>query len=267
MPPANRKYSLALEALAELKSEMNAFPLRTTPSPAAPDLDRVLEAIGPLPREALFLGVASDGLPVLLNLYDPLPGPILIAGDAGSGKTAFLQAIAESAKRTHKPGSLQIALITRHMEEWDKATGSPLITGIFPPGHDGAQDLILSLASWAHSRGNGRQSVLLLIDDLESAAQLDFEAVQQLRWLLLRGASRRVWVFATLNAARYGEVIPWLPSFRTRLFGRISEERVAGALGADKASGVDRLGANIQFSLRENGNWIQFWLPSFPALC
>jgi hypothetical protein len=265
MPPINRQFSLALEALAELESESKTG--QPSPLPAAPDLDKVLAGIGPLPREALFLGVASDGLPVLLNLYDPLPGPILIAGDAGSGKTAFLQTIMESARRTHQHDAMQIAVIARHADEWDKVTGSALLTGIFPPGHDGAQDLILSLASEAHSNGNGRQTVLLLIDDLESVIQLDFEAVQQLRWLLLRGAARRVWVFATLNAARYGEIVAWLPSFRTRLFGRMVEERVAGALGADKASGVDRLEARIQFSLRENGNWIQFWLPSCPALC
>jgi len=265
MPPMNRQFSLALEALAELKTETKTLP--PTPVPAAPDLDSVLAEIGPLPREALLLGVASDGLPVLLNLYDPLPGPILIAGDAGSGKTAFLQTIAESARRTHQPDAMQIAVITRHTGEWDKLMVSPLLTGIFSPGHNGAQDLILSLASWAHSNGNGRQSVLLLIDDLESATQMDFETVQQLRWLLLRGAARKVWVFVTLNAERYAAVIPWLPSFRTRLFGRITEERLAGALGADKASGVDRLEARIQFSLRENGNWLQFWLPSCPALC
>lgn len=265
MPPNHRKYSLALEALAELKSESKTLP--PAPLPAAPDLDKALAGIGPLPREALLLGVASDGLPVLLNLYDPLPGPILIAGDAGTGKTAFLQTIVESARRTHLPDAVQIAVITRHTDEWDKLAGSPLITGVFSPGHNDAQDTILSLASWAHLKGNGRQSVLLLIDDMESATQMDFETVQQFRWLLMRGAARRVWVFATLNAARYGQMIPWLPLFRTRLFGRIGEERVAGALGADKASGVDRLEARIQFSLRENGNWLQFWLPSCPALC
>ena len=140
---------------------------------------------------------------------------------------------------------------------------SPHLAGIFSPQQNGAQELILSLASWAHSNGNSRRSVLLLIDDLEAAAQMDFETVQHLRWLLLRGPARGVWAFVTLEAGRYGSIIPWLPSFRTRLFGRIGEERIAGALGADKASGVDRLQAPIQFSLRENGNWLPFWLPSF----
>lgn len=260
MPAQNRQFSLALEALAELKSEVKS--LHPKPVPAAPTLGGVLTEIGPLPKEALFLGIASDGLPVLLNLRDPFPGPILITGDQGSGKTAFLQMITQSAARTHQPESVQFGVISQHLEEWQNVQNSPHLFGLFSPGHDGAQEMLLSLASWAHSNKDSRKSVLLLIDDLESITQMDTESVQYLRWLLLRGSARGVWLFVTLEAARYGRIIPWLSSFRTRLFGRIVEDRVAEALGADKRSGVDRLEPRIQFSLRENGNWLQFWLPS-----
>ena len=68
----NRQFSLALEALAELKADDTAPPSSVEPMPAAPSLSEVLAGIEPLPREALLLGVASDGLPVLLNLRDPL---------------------------------------------------------------------------------------------------------------------------------------------------------------------------------------------------
>ena len=260
MPAQNRQFSLALEALAELKSEEKSLPPK--PVPAAPTLDGVLAEIGPLPKEALFLGIASDGLPVLLNLRDPFPGPILITGDAGSGKTAFLQVIAQSVARTHRQDAVQFGVISRHPEEWQSLQTSPHAVGLFSAGQDGAQELLLSLASWAHSNTDSRRSVLLLIDDLEAVTQMDTESVQYLRWLLLRGSSRRVWLFVTLAAGSYGRIIPWLPSFRTRLFGRIAEDKVADALGADKRSGVDRLESGIQFALRENGNWLQFWLPS-----
>lgn len=263
MSPINRQFALALEALAELKSDVIPSPLRAKLMPAAPDLDRVLAGIGPLPRDALFLGVASDELPVLLNLRDPLPGPILITGDAGSGKTAFLRTIMESARRTHQRDSLQVVVITGHIDEWEGTEKSPLLAGLFSSNQGGAQDAIHSLAAWAHAKENRYQSILLLVDDLESVTQMDFEIVQTLRWLLLRGPSRGVWPLVTLEAGRYGGIIPWLPSFRTRLFGRIEDERVAGALGADRASGVDRLEARIQFSLRENGNWVRFWVPGF----
>ena len=103
---------------------------------------------------------------------------------------------------------------------------------------------------------------LLLVDDLEAIAKLDFDALQNFRWLLLRGPSRRVWPIVTMNAGRYGQVLSWIPNFRTRIFGRIVDKRVAAALGADEASALDKLEAAIQFSLRESESWIRFWLPS-----
>jgi len=257
MSTTNRQFSLALEALAELKMEVTA-PL-PTPVPATPSLSSVLAEIGSLPREALFLGVASDGLPVLLNLHDPVPGPVLVTSDAGAGKTKFLQTIIQTAMQTHKSSDLQYGVITNHPEEWDGIDETAHRVGIF---QDNAHELLLSLASWAHGSKNTKQSILLLIDDLEFVAKLDFDALQNLRWLLSRGPARRVWTFVTLNAGRYGQVLSWILNFRTRIFGRIEGERIAAALGGDKASALDRLEAGIQFSLRENENWLRFWLPS-----
>ncbi|HLF75381.1 MAG TPA: FtsK/SpoIIIE domain-containing protein [Anaerolineales bacterium] len=265
----NRRFSLALRALAELKTGASAphpdnVP-RGLPQPisAAPDLRAVLADIGPLPPEALFLGVASDGLPVLLNLRDPHPGPMLIAGDAAAGKTVFLQTIAYAAAQTHTPDDVQYGVITTHPDEWVGLEDTPHRVGVFAVHDASAQDLVLSLASWAHANKQARQSVLLLIDDLEAIAGLDSDSLQNFRWLLLRGPARRVWPLITLNAARYGQVLAWLQIFRTRVFGRIADERVAAALGADRSSALDQLEARIQFSLRENGNWLRFWLPSF----
>src|SRR4026207_1280797 len=100
------RYSLMMEALAEIKPEIDAA-RSIKPVPALPPLSEVLAEFGPMPQEALFLGVASDGLPVLLNLHDPVPGPILISGDAGAGKTALLQTIASAAGKMHQPEDLQ----------------------------------------------------------------------------------------------------------------------------------------------------------------
>ncbi len=260
MSTSNRQFSIALEALAELKTETSS-PLYK-PIPVAPTLSGVLTEIGPLPREALFLGIAPDGLPVLLNLHDPVPGPLLIVGDAGAGKTNFLRTVAHAVTRTHTPEDIQFGVVTNHVDEWENIGNESNRVGVFSSHHTGAQDFILSLASWAHANKNTRQSVLLLIDDLEAVASMDFDALQNLRWLLLRGPSRRVWPIIAMNAERYGQVLSWIQIFRMRIFGRIENERVAAALGGDKTSALDSLQAGIQFSLRENRNWLRFWLPS-----
>jgi hypothetical protein len=257
----NRQFSLTLQALAELKTETSTPPPQ--PIPVAPSLGTVLAEMGPLPRQALFLGVASDGLPVLLNLHDPHPGPVLVAGDAGVGKTLFLQNIVHSVAQTHSSEDVQLGVITAHPEEWESVETTSHCVGVFHIQEKSAQDLISSLAAWAHTNRDARQSVLLLIDDLASIAGPDFDALQNFRWLLLRGPARRVWPIITLSAARREEVASWLEIFRTRIFGHIEDELVAARLGAGASSGLDQLVAGIQFSLRESENWLRFWLPSF----
>src|SRR5512138_1121732 len=102
MPQTNR-FALMLEALTELVQEEKQARLgdgdtfnmtEDGSAPAIPSLRDVIAANASMPREALFLGLAEDGLPVLLNLYDSIPGPLLIIGDQASGKTRLLQAIA-----------------------------------------------------------------------------------------------------------------------------------------------------------------------------
>ena len=106
---SNRQFSLALESLADLRPEFETQHSETdpesrlTPVPFAPSLESALDEVGPMPRKALFMGIAPDGLPVLLNLHDPAPGPILVVGDPGAGKTAFLQNIARGVERMHAP--------------------------------------------------------------------------------------------------------------------------------------------------------------------
>lgn len=261
MAASKSQFSLALESYPELRTDTPT--LHSKPIPALPPLSSVLAEIGPLPREALFLGVASDGLPVLLNLHDPVPGPLLVVGEAGAGKTDFLKSVAHYLTQTHAPNDLQFGVVTDHPDEWEGVENTTHRVGIFSTNHTSAQDVLLSLASLAHDNKNSKQSVLLLIDDLESIAKLDFDALQNFRWLLARGPSRRVWPIITMNAERYGQVLSWIPIFRTRIFGRIRNERVAEVLSSDKASALDRLEAPGQFSLRENKKWIQFWLPGF----
>ena len=259
MSAGKQKYSMALDSYSELKDELSALPAQ--PKPASPSLSNVIAEVGPLPHEVLFLGVATDGLPVLLNLHDPVPGPLLVTGESKSGKTSFLQSVVRSVLQTHRPNDLQYGIVTNRPDEWDEIENSPHRAGIFSTNDTGAQDLILSMASWAHENRKARQFVLLLVDDLDAIARLEFDSLQSFRWLLARGPSRRVWPIITMDAERYGEVLSWIPLFRTRIFGRIENERVAYALGGDKSSALDELEAPSQFSLRENDSWIRFLRP------
>jgi hypothetical protein len=259
MTETNR-YSMMLEALAELKPKVDSTRRSQQPVPDKPPLSQVLAGFDPMPSQALFLGVASDGLPVLLNLHDPVPGPILLCGDAGAGKTAFLQLVASAVGRLHQPEDLQFGVLTSHPDEWKSLEDIPNNVGTFPLYHKSSEDFILSLASWAHGNKSSQQSVLLLIDDLEAATNLDFDAKQNLRWLFLRGPARRVWPIVTLNPNRMENIMPWLDAFHTRFFGPIQDPGYIRILDAETAN-LNSLTGDTQFVLREGENWLKFWIP------
>jgi hypothetical protein len=255
-----RSFSLMLEAMAELQPEIETAQ-KAKPIPVTPSLADSLSELGPLPREALLLGLASDGLPVLLNLHDPHPGPLLVAGDPGTGKTALLQMIAQAAAAMHEPGELQFGALTDYPDEWGHLAELEHCVGIFPTYHDSAMDFLHSLSGWAHANRGSQQSILLLIDDLESMEHIDFDARQTLRWLLLRGPSRRVWPLITMNAQRASQVDSWLEAFRTRVFGVIQDDRTAESLTGLPGATLKHLQAGLQFALREEGDWLKFWIP------
>jgi hypothetical protein len=254
------RYTLMMEAYTELKPEIESARV-LAPIPSAPPLSKVLEGFGAMPPEGLFMGVASDGLPMLLNLHDAVPGPLLVVGDAGAGKTDLLQIIARAAGITHTPNALKFGVMTDHPDEWNGFERIPNLAGVYPLYSDSSQEFLITLSSWARGSKTESQSVLLLLDDLEAATNLDFEARQTLRWLFLRGPARRVWPIVTLNANRSDTIQPWLEAFRTRIFGSIKDDRRARQLMANGAE-LHTLNSNAQFTLREGRHWLRFWLPS-----
>lgn len=259
MADDTNRYALMMDAYTEIKSELDAS-RQTQLTPAHPSLGQVLADFGPMPDEALFLGVATDGLPVLLNLHDSVPGPLLVIGEAGSGKTALLQIIAQAAGRMHQSESLQFGALTSHPDEWGGFENSSNNVGIFPAYHRSSEDFILSLASWAHGNKSSRQSILLMMDDLESITNMDVDTVDNLRWLLLRGPARRVWPIITLNSDRVQDMEPWLDAFRTRIFGNIENRNIVGKLGAAGAK-LETLAGGSEFALSEGNHWLRFSIP------
>ncbi len=247
-----------LQDLAELPEEIRAPQER--PHDDRPALKRVLKDIGPLPRAALFLGIADDELPVLLNLADPVPGPILVAGDSGSGKTRLLHVIAEAITQSHDPDDLRFAVIAEQPGEWEELSSSPNCEGILSFNEPLTVNYVGSLVNWGHNNRRSDEFVVLLIDGVEGL-HADGALHQSLRWLLLRGPARRIWPIATLKATRASAVSQWLPSFRTRLCGHIASDRDLTPLVGTLDCSFERLSAGSQFAMREGKSWLPFWLP------
>jgi hypothetical protein len=212
--------------------------------PARPLLDELLGEIRPLPRGALFLGQAEDGLPVLLNLHDPTPGPVLILGEKGSGKTDLLRVIAQFIISTQTPGQTQFAVLTKRAEEWqERLADAPHCVGVFYSHEPAARQLLQSLDLWVSRTGAGRQAMLLLIDGLEAVLAWDESTLHCLRQILTYGPDRRVWPIATSRPLRDAGRDEWTSLFRSRIT-------------ANDGSLCPR------FSLTKNGRQIDFRVPA-----
>ncbi len=248
-----------IDALTELADEEQGQ--LTSPMSGLPTLRSTIADASPLPNTALFLGLADDGLPVLLDLYDPVPGPLLIVGDEASGKTSFLQMIARAIELLHNPSDVQSGIITQYPDEWKSFQDSQSIVGIYPAQEKSTPELLQSLVTWAHGNKENGQSILLLIDDLEAITKLDPQTGQNLRWLLLRGPSRRVWPIVTISSSRAQGMEAWLGFFRTRLFGHTQDAYNAHFIANDPDKMFDNLAAS-QFTMREGNNWLNFWAPA-----
>ncbi len=254
----NKRYSLALEALMELVPEIeNVKNERVENFPA---IDSLLDDLGTLPSEALFLGMAEDGLPVLLNLYDSLPGPLLVSGDVGAGKTALLKTIASAIHKTRDPKVVQYGVLTHNPEEWQGYDEFESCAGIVPIYENSAADFVLSLNTWAHSN-RSNQAVVLLLDGLDKVGQWDADVIDNLRWILMRGPARRVWPIVTLNPELKNQVTPLLQYFRTSIHGVINNQLPESPLSIPSESDSGAASNVFYFAMKERENWLRFWIP------
>jgi hypothetical protein len=223
-------------------------------------LEQALKELGPLPEEALFLGLAGDGLPVLVNLWDPTPGPILVAGDSYAGKTGFLQNLSRFTIAAHGAGEIQYGVITAQPDQWEAAAGHPNCVGVFPAAGRSVADFMQALVVWINLNRKHRQSVLLLIDGLDDLLSANRGLAHGLQHVLLYGPANRIWPFITVNLEcfLYGE--PWLKYFHTRVFGYTAH---AGAMNDEYSDAeFENLSRGREFCMKESSQWLKFRIPA-----
>ena len=254
------QFLLALQAYqeiqAELRQEERSLPL--TPETSIPEAP--VEQAAPIPDGSLLLGLAEDGLPVLLDLYDPTPGPLLVAGDGGSGKTAVLKSLARTSG-IQNPGDIQFGVLTPFPEEWTALESQPNCLGIWPAFHPSAHNFLPQLVSWAEELPETRQAVLLLFDGLDLLNGSGFQSQHDLRWLLMYGPERQVWPVVTVNPGRLSRIQTWLDYFHTRILGQVKHAHNARLLLDDPEINLADLLPGMQFGLSQPNGWLKFLLP------
>ena len=252
--------------LSDLNS--SGSPFRSLPVQSAPlqsassvsDLAAVLHECGPIPRTAAFLGVALDGLPILLNLQDPTPGPLLIVGDPASGKRRLLQVVARAADLAHPTGGIRHAVMTDQPRDWEAFGLSASCEGILPFHHPLTRRYVASLAESARAARSPRRHLLLLVDGLEALAA-DPEIRTDMFWLLENGPFNSIWPIVAVTTPRTSALAEWLKPFRTVLCGRNSGVPSQLEAGKPAFDGSRTLTSGAQFALLTGDEWLPFWVP------
>jgi hypothetical protein len=252
-----------LSDLNSHRSTMPPLPVQSgrSRSGAGPaDLEAVLRRCGPIPPTAAFLGVALDGLPVLLNLQDPSPGPLLIVGDPGSGKRRLLQVVARSADLAHPAGGIRHAVMTDHPHDWEAFGLSAGCEGILSFRHALTAHYVNSLATSARAGVSSRPYLLLIVDGLEALAS-DPETRLDMLWLLENGPFNSIWPIVAVSTPRNAALADWIKPFRTVLCGRNSGVPTQLEVGKPAFDGSQTLTSGAQFALLSGDDWLPFWVP------
>ncbi|MEW5868103.1 MAG: FtsK/SpoIIIE domain-containing protein [Chloroflexota bacterium] len=263
--PAADNLELEEEPVEERRLEAPVTEWRPDAQTGLPSMETLLEQLGETAPCSVVLGVCEDGLPFLLDLTNPAPGALLLAGDQASGKTRLLRSVLASAVYLNDPDQVAFYLVAQRPDEFIDLAGADHCQQFSAVQDKGLDELVAELASLAEERRRGQQdgpAILLVIDDLTSCLEvIDEQAYNRLYWLIRHGPRSRVWTLASLCMQKANNIDPrFLSAFRTRLFGHIADRRQSGALAGDKRLDTRRLESGYEFCVPYGDEWVHFWI-------
>lgn len=230
-----------------------------------PDILRALA----VPGTAL-LGMAADGVPLLLRIAAPDVAHVLIAGTTGSGKSQAARTILASLMLFQRSRDIQIIILDPKGSEFRVFERMPHLLG---PIIRNPEDAVASL-EWLTQEMSRRQDqlilrprIVLVIDELaDLLMQGGTPAEEYLTRLAQRGRSAGISVIACTQkptAAVMGGLVK--ANFPARLVGKVTSANEALVASGLAQSGAEKLMGRGDFLLIANGQKIRVQIAYLPA--
>jgi len=196
------------------------------------ELSKVLNFIGKLPSEAIFFGMAKDGLPVLWNVKNEEPNNIVIWDKLHRQGLRLLKCIAEYVFVHKQDDKVEFVVLTNSVEDWGELnrygmgmTGNTSCIGIIPFNSELAHTVLLGLCQWINeSHKSSKAPVIVLIDGMETLDKMNMDFRTNFRYLLTSGHKKNVYVIGTASKRHFAQVQDWLDGFHFEINGRNIEE-------------------------------------------
>lgn len=200
-----------------------------------PSFETVIEQVSPLPAFSMLIGVCEDGSPLMLDLQNPLSGPVLLVSDYQFGNRQLLRSMLLSACRLNSDQEVNVHLITSNAKAYPILVRQRHFVRAFDSGDMASWILVEEFVRLGRERQTGMGAFPMQIFAIEGIDLLlqDFnkDLLKQFQWLLENGPEVNIWVMATLTADHMPKGFhPLLKSFRTQIFGRIESLEVSAQL-------------------------------------
>jgi S-DNA-T family DNA segregation ATPase FtsK/SpoIIIE len=217
-----------------------------------------------IPPVTAILGLAEDGVPLLIRLVSPDVAHILVIGATGAGKTVLLQTMALSlAMANPTPGETNgrgtgLALLVVGQALSDLA-GLPHLARPVIYEAEKALEALTSLATLMEKReatGENTPLVVMLIDELADVLAVDEQTAQRaVSRLVSHGRGAGIHVVA---ATRRPMVAIAQQGFPVRLVGRVDSIEQARKVTGWSGTGAERLMGQGDFLALAEGQVTRF---------
>ena len=218
---------------------------------------------GDVPLVTAILGLADDGVPLLIRLPSPEVAHILVAGTTGSGKTVLLQTMILSLALCNAPATMQMILIDPKRSAFEVFDGLPHLTLPIGQATDDPVRTLRTLVSIMENRGGqiplDGPRLILVIDELIDILITTDETMTPLTRLLQRGREAGIHVIAATqkpSSAVIGSLNK--ANFPVRLVGRVTSATDARVASGWSGTGAERLQGRGDFIAVAEGQLTHF---------